>query len=96
MYFSYIQEHGFTALIVASQNGQTKVAGVLITRRAALDYQDKVRHHCGLEEWYNHCMGDISMAPVHTGSMLCIHYSNTSMVQQSSSPMYSVHAHYRL
>ena len=39
-------------------------------------------------------MGDISRAPVLTGSMLCIHYSNTNMVQQSSSPIYSVHANY--
>ena len=54
MYYSYIQYDGFTALMVASEYGQTKLAGVLITRKATLDYQDKVRHHCGLEEWYDH------------------------------------------
>ena len=43
MYFSYIQTLGSTALRVASVNGQTEVARVLIARGASLDSQDKVR-----------------------------------------------------
>ena len=46
MYFSYIQDAGYTALRVASFNGHTEVAGVLISRGAAVDYQDKVRQSC--------------------------------------------------
>ena len=46
MYFSYIQDKGFTALRVASVEGQTEVAHVLIARGASLDYQDEVRQSC--------------------------------------------------
>ena len=46
MYFSYIQEHCSTALIVASENGQSEVAAVLIARGAIVDYQNKVRQSC--------------------------------------------------
>ena len=46
MYFSYIQDKGFTALHVASAAGQTDVAHVLIARGASLDYQDEVRQSC--------------------------------------------------
>ena len=46
MYFSYIQNTGASILIVASKCGQTEVAGVLISRDAAVDYQDKVRQYC--------------------------------------------------
>ena len=43
MYFSYIQEHGSTALMVASQFCRAEVAGMLIARGADVDHQDKVR-----------------------------------------------------
>ena len=43
-YFSFIQEHGFSALVVASQCGHTEVAGVLLARGATADNQNKVRH----------------------------------------------------
>ena len=46
MYFSYIQDAGSTALRIASVEGHTEVAGVLIARGAAVDYQDKVRQSC--------------------------------------------------
>ena len=46
MYFSYIQDAGYTALRIASVKGHTEVAGVLIARGAAVDYQDKVRQSC--------------------------------------------------
>ena len=46
MYFSYIQDAGFTALRVASAHGRTEVARVLIARGASLDYQDEVRQSC--------------------------------------------------
>ena len=59
-----------------------------------MDYQDKVRQSCMIciitvvlknsmivgkiiimSAW-----GDVSRAPVHTGSMVCIHYSNASTI----------------
>ena len=43
-YFSFIQEHGFSVLVVASQCGHTEVAGVLLARGATADNQNKVRH----------------------------------------------------
>ena len=43
-YFAFIQEHGFSALVVASQCGHTEVAGVLLARGATADNQNKVRH----------------------------------------------------
>ena len=46
MYFSYIQDAGYTALRVACAFGQAEVAGVLIARGAVVDYQDKVRQSC--------------------------------------------------
>ena len=46
MYFSYIQDGGYTALRIASVEGHTEVAGVLIARGAVVDYQDKVRQSC--------------------------------------------------
>ena len=46
MYFSYIQDAGATALRVASADGQTEVARVLISRGASVDYQDEVRQSC--------------------------------------------------
>ena len=46
MHFSYIQEHGSTALIVASQCGHSEVAAVLIARGATVDYKNKVRQSC--------------------------------------------------
>ena len=46
MHFSYIQEVGFSALMIASEKGHTEVAGVLIARGAVVDYQDKVRQSC--------------------------------------------------
>ena len=46
MYLSYIQTLGSTALRVACASGQAEVAGVLIARGAAVDYQDKVRQSC--------------------------------------------------
>ena len=46
VYFSYIQTLGSTALRIASVEGQTEVARVLIARGASLDYQDEVRQSC--------------------------------------------------
>ena len=46
MHFSYIQDSGSTALRIASVEGHTEVAGVLIARGAVVDYQDKVRQSC--------------------------------------------------
>ena len=43
MHFSYIQELGISALMIASEYGHTEVAGVLIARGAVVDYQNKVR-----------------------------------------------------
>ena len=43
MHFSYIQDHGSSALIIASEYGHTEVAGVLIARGAVVDFQSKVR-----------------------------------------------------
>ena len=46
MNFSYFQDGDCTALRVASFCGQAEVAGVLIARGAAVDYQDEVRQSC--------------------------------------------------
>ena len=50
---------GSTALIIACEKGNTRVAQLLMEQGAAIDYQDKVRllcvtvqyvhHHCGTE-----------------------------------------------
>ena len=70
------------------------MAGVLIARGAAVDYQDEVRQSCMIRiitvVLKNNMIvgiiiimstsGDVSRAPVHTGSMLCIHYSNASTI----------------
>ena len=68
------------------------MAGVLIARGAVVDYQNKVRQSCmiciitvvlsmivGIIIIMS-TSGDVSRAPVHTGSMLCIHYSNASTI----------------
>ncbi len=46
MHFSYIQDTGASALIVACERGHTEVAGVLIARDAVVDFQAKVRQSC--------------------------------------------------